>query len=296
MLPLNTAVAFSPDRKTLATASFNSKIRLWDWRTGRQIRLLEGHASGVSSIAFSRDGRHLTSASFDSTVRVWEVFSGLLLKVWEQHRGPALSVAMLPKGRAVVSASSDTSVLLWDITERSEKSSLPPRQLTVAEFERLWNDLASLNTDVAYNAVWTLLQGIDGALPLAEKRVALIDPKDIKKLLKDLNHPKFIVRDKATRKLASYGQWIVASLKQAMTNAPSQEVRQRLIQLQQKLDSALPVRQERLRMSRLMLVLEQDGSDRSRKILQSLARLAPEEVFQQEATMSLLRIKNRQGD
>ena len=47
-------VSFSPDGKTIATASLDSTIRLWNMDTGEHLRTLSGHTDWVSSVAFSR--------------------------------------------------------------------------------------------------------------------------------------------------------------------------------------------------------------------------------------------------
>lgn len=53
------AVVFSPDGKTLASASWNKTVRLWDAATGAHERTLEGHGGLVSAVAFSRNGQCL---------------------------------------------------------------------------------------------------------------------------------------------------------------------------------------------------------------------------------------------
>ena len=73
------AVAFSPDRRWVATGSADKTIRIWDLSTGRSLRTLTGHTDLVWSLAFSRDGKRLVSASQDGTVRVWDANSWGLL-------------------------------------------------------------------------------------------------------------------------------------------------------------------------------------------------------------------------
>src|SRR5262249_18086016 len=66
-----TSVAFSPDGRTLASASADQTVKLWDVQSRKEIKTLEGHKDYVLSVAFSPDGRTLASASGDRTVRLW---------------------------------------------------------------------------------------------------------------------------------------------------------------------------------------------------------------------------------
>ena len=54
-------VAFSPDGKTLAMASREGNVQLWDVATGKLLETLKGHSSAVLAVAFSPDGRTLAS-------------------------------------------------------------------------------------------------------------------------------------------------------------------------------------------------------------------------------------------
>jgi tetratricopeptide (TPR) repeat protein len=63
-------VSFSPDGKTLATASADNTVKLWNLQ-GEELKTLKGHSSSVYSVSFSPDGQTLASGSVDTTVILW---------------------------------------------------------------------------------------------------------------------------------------------------------------------------------------------------------------------------------
>ena len=89
------SVAFSPDGTSLASASFDNTVLLWDVSTGQPKTTLEGHTDRVLSVAFSPDGSTLASASLDGTVLLWDVSTGQLKTTLEGHTDRVLSVAFL---------------------------------------------------------------------------------------------------------------------------------------------------------------------------------------------------------
>jgi WD40 repeat protein len=61
---------FSPDGRTLVTASTDGTARVWDTATGREIAVLRSHEGFVRSAVYSADGRTVVTASDDKTARI----------------------------------------------------------------------------------------------------------------------------------------------------------------------------------------------------------------------------------
>jgi WD40 repeat protein/type II secretory pathway predicted ATPase ExeA len=125
-------VAFGPDGRTLATASRDRTVRLWDVSDRDRPRQLgqplTGHTDEVSSVAFAPDGRTLATASTDDNVRLWDVSDRdrphQLGQPLTGHTGAVNGVVFAPDGRTLATASRDQTAILWDVSERSQ-----PRQL-----------------------------------------------------------------------------------------------------------------------------------------------------------------------
>ena len=53
------SVAFSPDGKRLASASWDQTVKVWDATSGQETLTLKGHTGRVWSVVFSADGKRL---------------------------------------------------------------------------------------------------------------------------------------------------------------------------------------------------------------------------------------------
>ena len=89
-------VALSPDGKTLATASFDETVRLWDIAARRTIHSFPCGIDGTP-LAFSPDGRLLATVGENSAVLVWDVASGHIAATLTGHTRHIESVAFSPR-------------------------------------------------------------------------------------------------------------------------------------------------------------------------------------------------------
>jgi WD40 repeat protein len=105
------AVTVSPDGQTIASASDDTTIKLWD-NQGRIKKSFTGHQERPWQLAYSPNGQYLASASEDGTVKLWQS-TGDLVTTLAGHRGVVWGVAFDPQGRWIASASRDDQVRLW---------------------------------------------------------------------------------------------------------------------------------------------------------------------------------------
>ncbi len=119
-----TGAVFSPDGKTILSASFDHTLKLWDTATGREIKALRGHTRPVTSAAFSPDGKAILSASEDKTLKLWNTATGNEIRTLAGHMSAVNSPAFSPDGKTILSASSDNTLKLWNTATGKEVRSL----------------------------------------------------------------------------------------------------------------------------------------------------------------------------
>ena len=125
------SVAFSPDGKILALASWYNEIILWDVAGQQAIgQPLAGSSINVNHIAFSPNGKILAVGSEYETIILWDVESqqpiGQLLITNGQYDN-VLSVAFSPDGRTLAAGSSNATIkLLGCFNSHQHKCSKQP--------------------------------------------------------------------------------------------------------------------------------------------------------------------------
>ncbi|HLK56249.1 MAG TPA: WD40 repeat domain-containing protein [Chthonomonadaceae bacterium] len=116
-------VAYSPDGKMLATASYDKTAKIWNPATGQVLFTLTGHTDGLYSLAFSPDSKLLATSGSDGTTRLWDTTNGHCQSVIQAGKIYVHAVAFSPDGSLLATGGMD-SIKIWDVATRKLKQTL----------------------------------------------------------------------------------------------------------------------------------------------------------------------------
>jgi len=229
------SVAFSPDCRLLASASYDMTVRLWDVETKRELTELKGHSNWVQSVTFSPDGKRIASGGKDKNVRLWDVESQQPITELKGHGDAIRSVAFSPDGRLLASGSEDYTVRLWDVEGQQglgelkghtngvrgvdfypDGSLLVSGGLDFAVF--LWSRKTNVQWQKPKADVWTLIYRFTNTVSLCAENTFLKDTtlsENNLKLLKQYGAQEVITQDTPTKPSDGTPDYI--------TNAPKSE-------------------------------------------------------------------------
>jgi WD40 repeat protein len=115
-------VAFAPDGKTMASASADRTVKLWDLATCRVIRSLSGHNDRILFVTYSPDGKTLASAGWDRTVILWDPLTGRQGQVLGGHEDAVTAAVFSPDGTLLATASRDKTATLRELSTGKVKT------------------------------------------------------------------------------------------------------------------------------------------------------------------------------
>jgi WD40 repeat protein len=109
---INSAVFGAGDRRVV-TGSDDSRIHIFDGRTGRPLDTLRG-SDQVTQVSLGRDGTSLLGAIADGRVVIWDADTGDQLAVFGRRSfTPAWSAAFMPGGRRILATFGDGTARIY---------------------------------------------------------------------------------------------------------------------------------------------------------------------------------------
>lgn len=122
-----TSAAWDRSGATLATASLDGTVQLWDISDPDRLRAagpIDARVGFVNDVAFRPDGQVLATGHQDGSTRLWDVTDRdrpTGLTALAGHSGPVTSVAFAADGR-LATAGSDRTAQLWDVQDAAEST------------------------------------------------------------------------------------------------------------------------------------------------------------------------------
>jgi len=104
----------NPNRDlVLATASFDTTVKLWEPEVGKCLRTLSKHLDPVYAVAFSPNGQYVATGSFDRYLHIWSVKDGTLVKSY-RGGGGIFEVSWNMTGDKISACYSNNTVSVMD--------------------------------------------------------------------------------------------------------------------------------------------------------------------------------------
>jgi WD40 repeat protein len=217
---LVTALAFSPDGRTLAAAGY--EVVFWDVKAGKRAPKRKGPRQACAALALSADGRTLfaageglaawdvreevetwrqggqsnsvTTLALSPTgkllavgdgaggVRLHDARTGAEVAALAGHARAVAALAFAPGGKMLASGSVDTTILLWDVSA-ALAGAARPAGLSLAARKRLWADLARADAAAGQKAVWALVADPARAVPFIRDALPpAVSPARVKRI------------------------------------------------------------------------------------------------------------------
>jgi WD40 repeat protein len=294
-------MAFAPDGRTLALLHNNVATRpavpsysisLYEIASGKE-RCQWTPEGRASALAFAPDSRSLAVGFLDGTIRFLSTQSGETLGQRKGHHGTVQQLVFAGNGRQLLTGGSDGSPLLWDAA--SIATPVQMGELTAAQLDALWTELASDDAGKAYRALGTLTADPAKVVPCLRERVKPavgFETARIDKLIADLDSDKFAVRQQAADELEKLGELAVPGLEKVLETKPSLNLRQRVDELLGKV-TTFQVPTDVLHSLRAVEVLERIGTPEAKQVVEALAKGAPGARLTQDARRTLQRLRTK---
>ena len=280
------SVTYLDDRLFLPVNTQSPEQKIYDALTGQETRALDRAGDFPPTMHVVSPDRRLIGmvlraaprapvAGFPSPdnrhrVVIWEVASGSIRQEFEMPEQPT-AISFSRGNRSLAVGSGDTTISLFDLEKTPSDD--PLKNVAI---EDLWKTLADRPAPAARDAMRALIARTDEAPKLIKSRVApsairKADPASIDKWIKDLDAPRYAVREAAMKELEKIATDAREPIRLALEKKDiSPEMRERLEKLAD-LTSKPALETGTLRPLRAVEILERINNDGAREHLKALA-------------------------
>ncbi|MDZ4796474.1 MAG: WD40 repeat domain-containing protein, partial [Bacteroidota bacterium] len=105
----------SHNGKYIATCAVDYSIKLWDYKTKKELNILKGHTASVNAVCFSPDDSLLLSGSNDTKLKLWNVNTGECIATYDTlFYSKVNDVCFSPNGK-LLAGCSDQEIFVVDL-------------------------------------------------------------------------------------------------------------------------------------------------------------------------------------
>ena len=118
------SILISTEDQLLITIANNNFMKIWNLKTGQNLRSIKGDFRGINCLAISNDNQTIISGNDDNTIRFWDIKQQKIVKTlggwFSGHSQAVISVLLDSKNKILLSAGADNQIKIWDLTKNKE--------------------------------------------------------------------------------------------------------------------------------------------------------------------------------
>jgi len=107
----------------LVSGSYDTTIKLWDWKNQKCIKTLKGHSGSVETVCEVNEMGFIATGSWDRTIRIWDLVTGTRIQdIVEEHTDFVRGIIRVGP-ESLVSCSNDNTVKFWKVSKSNNNNS-----------------------------------------------------------------------------------------------------------------------------------------------------------------------------
>ena len=112
--------SFSPDAKSIVTASWDGKVKVWDVLSGMLIGRNSHHEGQVYAVDWDPKNRFIASGAADNNIILWDPTANKVVATLSGHTNAVTCLTFTSDGKKLISQSAEGVIKVWDMMTLNE--------------------------------------------------------------------------------------------------------------------------------------------------------------------------------